>query len=98
MESYFGRPGDIDFVGDVDILWGQTQFAVIARPGDATFDHGLGFDDVIGVVDRGGGCGRNGPLIARHERNLGPVHRCFLAFERLVHVGGGARLHRPARR
>lgn len=50
------------------------------------------------VVDRGRDDGRNSPLIGRHKRDLGPVHRRLLAVQRLVRVGRGARLRRSARR
>lgn len=97
-ESCFGRPGDIHFACDVNVSWGQTQLNIIVRAGDTAFHHGFGLGDVVGVVGRCGEDGRNGPLIARHECDLGSVHGRLLAVERLVRVGHGARLWRPARR
>lgn len=98
QESCFGRPGDIHFAGDINVSWGQAQLDVVVRAGDAAFHHRFGLGDVVGVVSGGGEDGRNGPLIARHECDIGSVHGRLLAVERLVRVGHGARLWRPARR
>lgn len=76
----------------------SAQLDIVARAGHAPFGHSVGLGGAVGVVGRGGGDGRNGPLIARHERDLGPVHRRLLALERLVHVRPRARLHRPTAR
>lgn len=92
VRSCSSRPGNIDFVRDINVLWGQTLLDIVALNWP-----GLDLDDVIGIVRRGRKDGRNGPLIAWHERDLGPVHRGLLAVERLVRFGRRTRLHRPAR-